>query len=141
VNGSTLLEFPPPTLRFGRWNIPVTGGGYLRQFPFAYQLRALKALEDRREAVQLYFHPWELDPDQPRIAASLRSRLRHYRHLDRTASRLRRLLPLFHFDAVSEVIRYADFVSEVQFSGTSGMPGLVRAMKADETPDVVQTVW
>jgi len=121
VNGSTLLEFPPPTLRVGRWNIPVTGGGYLRQFPFYYQLRALKALEDRREAVQLYFHPWELDPDQPRIAASLLSRLRHYRNLELTAPRLRRLLALFHFDTVSEVIRYADFVSEVQLSGSSGM--------------------
>jgi sugar transferase (PEP-CTERM system associated)/polysaccharide deacetylase family protein (PEP-CTERM system associated) len=141
VNGSTLLEFPPPTLRFGRWNIPVTGGGYLRQFPFFYQLRALKILEDRREAVQLYFHPWELDPDQPRIAAPLRSRLRHYRHLDRTADRLRRLLALFHFDAVSEVIQYADFVSEVQFSGSSGIPSRVRTTKAEEARDVVQTVY
>jgi polysaccharide deacetylase family protein (PEP-CTERM system associated) len=121
VNGSTLLEFPPPTLRIGRWNMPVTGGGYLRQLPFNFQLRALKTLEERREAVQLYFHPWELDPDQPRIAASLRSRLRHYRNLDETAHRLRRLLALFHFDAVSEVIRYADFVSEVELSGSSGM--------------------
>ena len=121
VNGSTLLEFPPPTLRVGRWNIPVTGGGYLRQLPFNFQLRALKTMEEHREAVQLYFHPWELDPDQPRIAASLRSRLRHYRNLDQTAHRLRRLLALFHFDAVSEVIRYADFVSEVELSGSSGM--------------------
>jgi sugar transferase (PEP-CTERM system associated)/polysaccharide deacetylase family protein (PEP-CTERM system associated) len=131
VNGSTLLEFPPPTLRFGRWNIPVTGGGYLRQFPFGYQLRALKVLEDRREAVQLYFHPWELDPDQPRIAASLRSRVRHYRNLDQTAQRLRRLLALFHFDAVSEVIRYADFVSEVELSGSSGMARPVLTLPAE----------
>jgi polysaccharide deacetylase family protein (PEP-CTERM system associated) len=141
VNGSSVLEFPPTTLRIGRWNMPVTGGGYLRQLPFGFQLRALKTLEERREAVQLYLHPWELDPDQPRIAASLRSRLRHYRNLELTADRLRRLLALFHFDAVSEVIRYADSVSEVQFSGSSGMPSLVRATKADETPNVVQTVW
>ncbi len=125
VNGSSLLEFPPSTIRLGRWNIPITGGGYLRQLPFDFQVRALKALEARREGIQLYFHPWELDPEQPRIAASMLSRFRHYRNLDQTADRLRRLLPLFHFDAVSEVIRYADFVSEVQFSGSSGVPSPV----------------
>jgi len=125
VNGSSLLEFPPSTIRLGRWNIPVTGGGYLRQLPFDFQVRALKALEARREGIQIYLHPWELDPEQPRIAASMLSRFRHYRNLDQTADRLRRLLPLFHFDAVSEVIRYADFVSEVQFSGSSGVPSPV----------------
>jgi sugar transferase (PEP-CTERM system associated)/polysaccharide deacetylase family protein (PEP-CTERM system associated) len=140
VNGSTLLEFPASTVRFGRWNLPVTGGGYLRQLPFSYQLRALKALEGRRETVQLYFHPWELDPEQPRLAVSLLSRLRHYRNLDQTANRLRRLLPLFHFDAVSEVMQYANLASEVQFSGSSRTPRLVHATK-DETPGVVQTAW
>lgn len=130
VNGSSLLEFPPTTLRIGSWNIPVTGGGYLRQLPFDFQLRALKTLEGRREAIQLYFHPWELDPDQPRIAASLLSRLRHYRNLDQTAHRLRRLLALFHFDAVSEVLRYADFVSEVELSGSSAVTYPVLTMPA-----------
>jgi sugar transferase (PEP-CTERM system associated)/polysaccharide deacetylase family protein (PEP-CTERM system associated) len=115
VNGRSLLEFPLTTLRIGRWNIPVTGGGYLRQLPLDFQVRALKTLEVRRQAIQLYFHPWELDPDQPRIAASLLSRLRHYRNLDQTADRLRRLLPLFHFSTVSEIIRCDDCVSEEPF--------------------------
>ncbi|HUI59927.1 MAG TPA: DUF3473 domain-containing protein, partial [Steroidobacteraceae bacterium] len=66
--------------------------------------------------------PWELDPEQPRIACSLRSRVRHYRGLNLTAERLQRLLGLFRFGPVSEVIKLADCVSEVQFSGASAMP-------------------
>jgi sugar transferase (PEP-CTERM system associated)/polysaccharide deacetylase family protein (PEP-CTERM system associated) len=137
VNGSTLLEFPPPTLRIGRWNVAVTGGGYLRQLPVAYQLRALKVLERRREAIQLYFHPWELDPDQPRIAGSVLSRLRHYRNLDRTSDRLRRLLALFPFGTVSEAVRHAAVVSEVEFAGSSATPTPVGAVEIHGVPNAL----
>ena len=51
-----------------------------------------------------YVHPWELDPDQPRLSASALSRFRHYRNLDRTESRLRRLLSDFRFDAISSAV-------------------------------------
>jgi polysaccharide deacetylase family protein (PEP-CTERM system associated) len=137
VNGATLLEFPPPTLRLGSLNLPVTGGGYLRQLPFSYQLRALKLLESRREAVQLYLHPWELDPDQPRIQACFRSRLRHYRGLSETTERLRRLFGLFQFGTVSEVSKVAGCVSEVQFADSRGIPYPVLTASAHEALNVL----
>jgi polysaccharide deacetylase family protein (PEP-CTERM system associated)/exopolysaccharide biosynthesis polyprenyl glycosylphosphotransferase len=119
LNGKRLVEFPPPTIKIGRWSLPVTGGGYLRQFPFDYQLRTLKSMERRRELMQLYLHPWELDPEQPRIAASLRSRLRHYRGLDCTAERLERLLPLFRFGTMTEALNSVDSLSDVALFGES----------------------
>jgi len=114
AHGGSLVEFPPPTLKVGRWIFPITGGGYLRVLPFGYQVRALQALEKRQEALQLYVHPWELDPEQPRIAAPLRARLRHYLGLSRTEKRLRRLLGLFHFTKLSSVIRDLPPLSDVQ---------------------------
>uniref|UniRef100_I2Q338 Polysaccharide deactylase family protein, PEP-CTERM locus subfamily n=1 Tax=Desulfovibrio sp. U5L TaxID=596152 RepID=I2Q338_9BACT len=91
-----ILEFPPTTLRLrllGRsLALPISGGGYLRLFP-AWFLRWGLARVNRREGQPgvLYFHPWEIDPGQPRISACLKSRFRHYLNLDKTEDRLRTL--------------------------------------------------
>ena len=96
-----LLELPLTTLRRGRLNIPASGGAYFRIFPFALTRTALSECERRGVPGMFYIHPWEIDPGQPRISASLGSRLRHYTGLHRTAGRLARLLGKFRFDSVA----------------------------------------
>lgn len=104
-----ILEFPPTTLRlrfFGRsLALPIAGGGYLRLFP-AWFLRWGLGRVNRREGQPgvLYFHPWEIDPDQPRIPARLKSRVRHYLNLRKTEARLRALLPDLRFGPMGRLL-------------------------------------
>jgi polysaccharide deacetylase family protein (PEP-CTERM system associated) len=102
INGSDLLEFPPATLKIGGWSLPVTGGTYLRILPYRLQALALKAMTDRGEPIVLYFHPWELDPAQPRVAARLGPRFYHYIGLNRTERRLRELFKRYSFGSLSD---------------------------------------
>jgi polysaccharide deacetylase family protein (PEP-CTERM system associated) len=103
--GKSILEFPATTLRFGNMNLPVGGGGYLRIFPLRYSLWGLSKLG--REAgvfPAVYFHPWEIDPGQPRIAGRLRSRLRHYTNLKKMEGKLGRVLDRFKFTRYVDVL-------------------------------------
>jgi len=104
VNGSTLMEFPLPAVGSGKWAIPITGGAYLRLIPYRFQVFGLKMLARRGSPFVVYFHPWELDPQQPRIAGSLGSGFYHYAGLNRTESRLRRLFREFAFGKLSELV-------------------------------------
>ncbi len=103
-----LLEFPPTTYEvslFGRKvNLPVAGGGYLRLFPVALIKGALKSLNRAGEPVMVYFHPWEIDPDQPRIKAGLKSRFRHYVNLNKTVGKVRVLLENLDFAPMADVL-------------------------------------
>src|SRR5688572_26658831 len=65
----TLLELPLATIGFGSLRIPAAGGGYLRHFPLALTRSALLEHGRRGKPAMFYVHPWEIDPDQPRIAA------------------------------------------------------------------------
>ena len=100
-----LLEIPVSTTRvFGR-NLPAGGGGYFRLAPYALSRWAIDRINrvDQRPAI-FYFHPWEIDPQQPRIkGVGLKTRFRHYINLDRTDSRLRRLLGDFRWDRMDRV--------------------------------------
>jgi polysaccharide deacetylase family protein (PEP-CTERM system associated) len=101
-----LHEFPMSTVDvFGLTNLPVSGGGYLRWLPLWTTRWGIRRINghDRRPAV-LYLHPWEIDVDQPRIRAGLRSRLRHYRNLKTTKPRLEALLASFRWDTVRAVL-------------------------------------
>lgn len=94
-----MTEFPISTLRIFGKNLPVSGGGYFRLFPYWFTRAALRRINglDRRPFV-FYFHPWEIDPDQPRMkGATLLSNFRHYLNLGKTHSRLRMLLRDFSF--------------------------------------------
>jgi len=102
IQGSELMEFPLPALKMGRWGMPVTGGAYLRLLPYGVQYLGLKRMESCAEPVILYFHPWELDPDQPRLARVLGPKFYHYAGLDRTEQRLRRLFNTFSFVKLPE---------------------------------------
>ncbi len=107
--GNRLFEFPPSTIRLANNNWPAAGGGYLRLFPYRFTRWAIRHLNDReKQPAMVYFHPWELDPSQPRISsAPLRSKLRHYVNLEKTEGKIERLLQDFRFTTVSEVCRLA----------------------------------
>jgi polysaccharide deacetylase family protein (PEP-CTERM system associated) len=100
-----LLEIPVSTLRMLRTNWPAGGGGYFRLLPYALSRWSIQRIHayDGQPAM-FYFHPWELDPDQPRIPGlGARTRFRHYVNLRRTAPRLTRLLRDFHWSRVDRV--------------------------------------
>lgn len=97
-----LLEFPLATIDLWAFRIPAAGGGYLRQFPLAVTQRAFRQLERAGLPGMFYIHPWEIDPDQPRLPVGWATRLRHYRGLARTVDRLKALLAEFRFTSVRD---------------------------------------
>ncbi len=96
-----LLELPLAVLRWGRLAIPAAGGGYLRQLPYGLTARAFRQWGAAGHSAMFYTHPWEIDPEQPRLPAGLVTRLRHYRGLAKTWPRLERLLDEFRFTSVA----------------------------------------
>lgn len=101
----TLIEMPASTTRVGSVNLPIAGGGYFRLLPYAWTRWGISRVNRReRKPVVFYFHPWEIDPDQPRFAVGAASRFRHYTGLGRTPERLRRLLREFRFTSVAGVL-------------------------------------
>jgi polysaccharide deacetylase family protein (PEP-CTERM system associated) len=104
-SGTNLLEVPVTTVQFMGQRLPCGGGGYFRLLPYALFRSALRRVNgtDKQPAV-FYCHPWEVDPEQPRIAGlSLKSRFRHYTNLSKMESRLRRLLRDFQWGRMDEV--------------------------------------
>lgn len=97
-----LAELPPATWRVLGANLPAAGGAYFRIFPYRLVRSALRQCEGRGVPGVFYLHPWEVDPDQPRLPVSLSARLRHYTGLHRTVPRLQRLLAEFQFTAIAD---------------------------------------
>ena len=97
-----LAELPPATWRVLGANLPAAGGAYFRIFPYRLVRAALRQCEARGVPGVFYLHPWEVDPDQPRLRVSLSARLRHYTGLRRTIPRLQRLLGEFRFTAIAD---------------------------------------
>lgn len=97
-----ITELPLAVATFGPVRMPAAGGGYLRQFPLSLMQRALRQHEARRVPAMCYVHPWELDPEQPRIDVPWVARVRHYRNLERVGSRLEQLFGEFRFGSVRE---------------------------------------
>ena len=105
---ASLLEVPPTTVDWNGRNLPAAGGGYFRLFPYAASRWLINRVNrsDQRPAM-FYFHPWEIDPGQPRIAgAPLKSRFRHYVNLGRMENKLGRLCADFKWGRADQV--YAD---------------------------------
>lgn len=104
-----LLEIPVTTMHCLGRNWPAGGGGYFRLLPYALSrwLIARVNREDRHPAI-FYCHPWEIDPEQPRVAnADIKTRFRHYVNLEHTEARLKRLLADFSWGRVDQVFRDA----------------------------------
>lgn len=100
-----ILEIPVTTVVLGGRKFPCGGGGYFRLFPYALSQWAIKRVNEQdRQACLFYFHPWEIDPEQPRQhGLPMKTRFRHYLNLGRTEQRLRRLLHDFQWDRMDRV--------------------------------------
>jgi polysaccharide deacetylase family protein (PEP-CTERM system associated) len=100
-----LLEVPVTTFELKGKTFPCGGGGYFRLYPYALSRWAIRRVNDRDgEATVFYFHPWEIDPGQPRIGGiGAKTRFRHYLNLARTERRLARLLQDFRWDRMDSV--------------------------------------
>lgn len=110
----SLWELPGSTVRCAGQNLPIGGGGYFRLLPYSVTRRAIQHVNTaENRAVMFYLHPWEIDPDQPRIASSLVSRFRHYQNLSSTESRLRRLLSDFAFGPAMSMVATTEVAAPI----------------------------
>jgi len=97
-SGAMLDEYPPTVLKLGPLATPVGGGGYFRFFPYAFTRWSFRRISKEGRPVFFYIHPWEVDPDQPRVQnLHWKKRFMHYVNLKKTLPRLRRLLSDFNF--------------------------------------------
>lgn len=104
VAGSDLIELPVTTARLGRRIVAAGGGGFFRLFPYAFSRWAIRQVNGEQRPAIFYFHPWEIDPGQPRVAgAPLRSKLRHYARLAAMEGKLERVIGDFRWDRVDQV--------------------------------------
>jgi polysaccharide deacetylase family protein (PEP-CTERM system associated) len=108
--GTRLLELPVTTIRLFSWNLPAGGGGYFRLMPYRLSrwcLRRVNAVD--RQPCVFYFHPWEIDPDQPRQKGiSFKTRFRHYVNLASMERRIRALCGDFQWDRIDRVFAAAN---------------------------------
>ncbi|MFT6284913.1 MAG: polysaccharide deacetylase family protein (PEP-CTERM system associated) [Arenicella sp.] len=100
-----IIEIPIPTLRLMGKQIPIGGGGYFRLYPYKITEKLVrKYLRQEKQPYSFYFHPWEIDAEQPRVKnAPLKSRFRHYVNLHRTEAKLIRLLDDFNWSTMRDV--------------------------------------
>jgi polysaccharide deacetylase family protein (PEP-CTERM system associated) len=119
----TLTEIPGSTVRLGPVNLPVAGGGYFRILPYAWTQWGISRLNlrERRPAV-FYIHPWEIDPQQPRLRASWLGRFRHYRNLHETEERLRALIGEFRFAPLQSLLNELVPDGMPDMLATAGLP-------------------
>ena len=105
VGSGRLTEIPMTTVRMGGRNLPCSGGGYFRLFPYGLFRAGLRRFNRRDGAAGVFYtHPWEIDPGQPRMsAAPVVSKFRHYVNLSRTQARINRLLRDFAWDRMDRV--------------------------------------
>jgi polysaccharide deacetylase family protein (PEP-CTERM system associated) len=125
--GGVIIEMPASTVRIGNTNLPIAGGGYFRLLPYAWTrwgIRRVNRVE--RQPIVFYLHPWEIDPDQPRLPVGAATRLRHYTGLGRTAERLTRLLEEFRFDSVASVLNLTPDAMNVDAAPTTCPSALLR---------------
>jgi polysaccharide deacetylase family protein (PEP-CTERM system associated) len=98
-----IWEFPMPICRRFGYPLPIGGGGYFRLYPYALTRRGLRSINAKGRPFASYIHPWELDPEQPRLQPGRIKAFRHYVNLHLTAARLERLLRDFSWGTMSEV--------------------------------------
>lgn len=109
THAGKIWEFPLSTysVKTGCWQsrFPIAGGGYLRLIPAALVALAIHAINTtEKQPVIVYFHPWEIDPQQPRIKAGVKSCFRHYLNLERMEMKIRHLLNAFRFSSAIEIL-------------------------------------
>ncbi len=103
-NGVNLTEFPMSTMKVFGKNVPFGGGGYLRIFPNWFTQMGIKSVNKEGMPAIMYMHPWEFDPNQPRINIGTTQSLRHYYNIKNNLSKLGRLLDRFEWTSFKEFI-------------------------------------
>jgi len=119
-----IMEFPLATTRIAGRQIPAAGGGYFRHFPYGVTRRAFREHSAANMPGMFYIHPWEVDPDQPRLDVPMLTRVRHYRNIDKTAARLDRLMGEFRFTSVAK--RLSADTTWIGGTGTPAAPARPR---------------
>ncbi len=104
-DGKSIVEFPLSTVRILGKYFPFGGGAYLRLLPYWYNKWSIKRLNRIGKPALIYFHPWELDPDQPKLDLNLLTRTRHHFNLDIMETKIRKLLKSFRFQSIEETLR------------------------------------
>jgi polysaccharide deacetylase family protein (PEP-CTERM system associated) len=123
--GAGLVEAPGSTVKWGPMNLPVGGGGYFRILPYQWTRWGIARLNHVEKLPAIfYLHPWEIDPEQPRLRAPVLSRFRHYFNLGRTESRLRTLIRDFNFSTMIALLGKQ-----------------VHAARADNSPGPLPYIW
>jgi polysaccharide deacetylase family protein (PEP-CTERM system associated) len=109
LRGTDLVEASLPTYSVFGSHLPWAGGGWFRFIPYCVYRRGIERILDRRPFV-FYIHPWEIDPNQPRLTDGIptTNRVRHYRNLDRTEERLGNLLDRFEWRALGDAVDTPD---------------------------------
>ena len=100
-----VIEIPIPTIREKESNTGIGGGGYFRLYPYWLSKRRInKYLAQENAPYSFYFHPWEIDPNQPKVSnASFKSKFRHYINLSKMAGKIERLLTDYHWSSMQDV--------------------------------------
>ena len=112
-------------MKWGPLNLPVGGGGYFRILPYGWTRWGIRRLNELEKLPAIfYLHPWEIDPDQPRLSAGRLGRFRHYRNLEKTEDRLRALLREFRFSTMMSLLH-----------------GQIREMRAEVGAASLPYVW
>ena len=105
VAGNDFLELPVTTARLAGRTLAAGGGGFFRLLPYQFSRWAVAQVNAAQQPAIIYFHPWEIDPDQPRVAdAPLRSKLRHYSNLRAMAPKLKRLIGDFSWGRLDGIV-------------------------------------
>ena len=103
--GHELTEFPITALKLGNYRLPIAGGGYFRLFPYWFSRWGLSQVNRKQQQPFIfYLHPWEVDPEQPKLPATGLSKFRHYNNLDICEKRLKSLLDSFEFTTVKALL-------------------------------------
>jgi len=110
--GKVIVEWPLSTVQVLGLKIPVSGGGYFRILPFWLTRWGLKSINREERPFIFYLHPWEIDPEQPRVSTSWLSRYRHYTNLDKSEHRLHVLLREFRFSTAREGLTQLGLLSD-----------------------------
>ncbi len=107
IENQNFKEIPITTVRFGDKNFPCGGGGFFRFYPYALSKWAFNRVNHQEDEPGIfYFHPWEIDPEQPKQhGLSLKTRTRHYLNLNRMENRIKRLLTDFNWDTMEHVFQ------------------------------------
>ena len=105
-----LIEFPISTIQIFGKNVPMAGGGYLRLYPYWFFKYGIEKINAENKPAVIYFHPWELDPQLPRIDVGSMKRIRHYGNLALMEDRIVNLLKTFRFGTVDEVLQQTDII-------------------------------